>query len=52
MCYWFTKCISRINNTEVDDAHDIDAVMLMYDLLEYSNNYPNASGMLCQRCRD
>ena len=23
----FTKCISRINNTQVDDAHDIDKVM-------------------------
>ena len=30
----FTKRISRINNTQVDDAHDIDVVMLMYDLIE------------------
>ena len=26
----FIKCISRINNTQVDDAHDIDLVMPMY----------------------
>ena len=23
----FTKCISRINNTDIDNAHDIDIVM-------------------------
>ena len=27
-------CISRINNTQVDNAHDIDVVMSMYNLLE------------------
>ena len=26
----FTKCISRINNTDIDNAHDIDIVMSMY----------------------
>ena len=35
----FINFISRINNTEVDDAHDIDLVMSMYHLIEYSNNY-------------
>ena len=29
-CVLFIKCISRINNTQVDDAHDIDLVMPMY----------------------
>ena len=29
----FINCISRINNTQVDDAHDIDAVMPMYNLI-------------------
>ena len=35
----FTNCISEINNTQVDDAKDIDIVMPIYNLLEYSDNY-------------
>ena len=38
-CASFSNCISRINNTQVDNAHDIDVVMPMYDLIEYSDNY-------------
>ena len=38
-CALFTNCISRISNTQVDDAHDIDVVMSMYNLIEYSGNY-------------
>ena len=38
-CAPFTKCISRINNTDIDNAHDIDTVMPMYNLIEYSDNY-------------
>ena len=34
----FTKCISRINNTGIDNAKDIDIVMPMYNLIEYSDN--------------
>ena len=49
-CASFTKCISRINNTEIDDAHDIDIVMLMYNLIEYSDNYSEISGSLWQLC--
>ena len=35
----FTNCISEINNTQVDNAKDIDIVMPMHNLLEYSGNY-------------
>ena len=28
----FTDCITEINNTQVDDAHNIDEVMPMYNL--------------------
>ena len=45
-CEPFTNCISRINNTQVNDAHDIDVVMPMYNLIEYSDNYSNSSGIL------
>ena len=44
----FTNCISKINNTQIDNAKDIDIVMPMYNLIEYSDNYSKASGSLCQ----
>ena len=44
----FTNCISSINNTQVDYAHDIDAVMPMYNLIEYDDNYSKTSGILLQ----
>ena len=48
----FTNCISRINNTQVDDAHDIDAALLIYNLIEYSDNYSKTFGTLRKYCRD
>ena len=42
----FTRCISKINNTEKDNAQFIDIVMPMYDLIEYSENYSKTSGSL------
>ena len=38
-CAPYTDCISEINNTRVDNAKDIDVVMPMYILVEYSDNY-------------
>ena len=38
-CAPFTNCISKINNTQIDNAEYIDIVMLMYNLIEYSDNY-------------
>ena len=35
----FTNFISEINNTQVDNAKDIDTVMPVYNLIEYSDNY-------------
>ena len=51
-CAPFTKCISRINNTDIDNAHDTDVVMPMYNLIEYSDNYSKTSGSLWQYCKD
>ena len=51
-CAPFTNCISEINNTQVDKAKDIDIVMPMYNLIEYSNNYVKTSGILWQYCKD
>ena len=38
-CAAFTNCINKINNTQIDNAKDIDVVMSMYNLIEYSDNY-------------
>ena len=46
------KCISEINNTQVHNAKDIDIVMPMYNLIEYSDNYSKTSGSLWQYCKD
>ena len=51
-CAPFTNCISEINNTQVDNAKDIDIVMPMYNLIEYSDNYAKTSGSLWQYYRD
>ena len=51
-CAPFTNCISEINNTQVDNVKDIDIVMPMYDLIEYSDNYAKSSGSLWQYFRD
>ena len=51
-CAPFTNCISEINKTQVDNAKDVDIVMPMYNLIEYSNNYSKISGSLWQYCKD
>ena len=33
------SCISKINNTLIDNAENLDVVVPMYNLLEYSKNY-------------
>ena len=48
----FTNCISKINNTQIDNDKDIDVVMPMYDLMEYSDKYSKTSGRLWQYYRD
>ena len=35
----FINCISKINGIKIDNAEDLDVVMPMYNLLEYSKNY-------------
>ena len=51
-CAPFTKCISRINGTEIDDAQDFDIVMAMCNLIEYSDNFLKTSGSLWQYYKD
>ena len=51
-CAPFTNCISKINNTQIDNAEYIDIVMPMYNLIEYSDNYSKTSGSLWQYCKE
>ena len=51
-CAPFTNCISEINNTQIDNAKDIDIIMAMYNLIEYSDNYAKTTGSLWQYCKD
>ena len=51
-CAPFTNCISKINNTQIDNAEYIDIVMLMYNLIEYSDSYSKTSGSLWQYCKE
>ena len=41
-----------MNNKQVDNAKDIDIVMPMYNLIEYSDDYSKTSGILWQYCKD
>ena len=51
-CVPFTNCISEINNTQVDNAKDIDIIMPMYNLIEYSDNYAKTTESLWKYFRD
>ena len=51
-CAPFINCISKINNTQIDNAKEIDIVMPMYSLIEYSDNYAKTTGSLWQYFRD
>ena len=51
-CAPFINCISDINNTQVDNAKDIDIVIPMYNLIEYSDNYAKTTESLWQYFRD
>ena len=42
----FADCISEINNTQIDNAKDIDVVIPMYNLIEYNDNYSKTSESL------
>ena len=48
----FITCISKINGIKIDNAEDLDVVMPMYNLLEYSKNYTKTTGSLWNYYRD
>ena len=48
----FINCITKINGIKIDNAEDLDVVMPMYNLLEYSKNYKKTTGSLWNYYRD
>ena len=48
----FINCISKIISVKTDNAEDLDVVMPMYNLLEYSKNYKKTAGSLWNYYRD
>ena len=46
------SCISKINNTFIGNAEDLDTVMPISNLLEYSGGYPTTSGNSWKYYRD
>ena len=48
----FVSCITRINGELTEDADDLDIVMSMYNLLEYSKSYRKTIGSLYNYYRD
>ena len=48
----FRSCMTKINNTLMENAEDLDIIIPMYNLLEYSHNYSMTSGTLWNYYRD
>ena len=48
----FTSCISKTNNTLIDNAEDLDIVMTMYNFLECSKNYRKTTGSFSNHYRN
>ena len=51
-CAPFRTCDVTINDEHVEKDEDLDIVMPMYNLLEYSDNYQDSTGSLYQFKRD
>ena len=51
-CDPFTSCVTRINDKHVETVENLDIIMPMYNLIEYSNKYADSSGSLYQFKRD
>ena len=51
-CAPFRTCDVTINDEHVEKAEDLDIVIPMYNLLEYSDNYQDSTGSLYQFKRD
>ena len=51
-CAPSTDCTNEINNAQTDNAKDLDVMMMMFNLIEYNDNFLATSGSLWQHYRD
>ena len=51
-CAPFTKCITHTKYEYIDGAGNLDIIMRVYNLIEYSDNYSDTSRSLWQLKRD
>ena len=51
-CAPFRRCVTHINDEHVETAENLDIIMPMHNLIEYSHNYADSSGSLYQFKRD
>ena len=47
-CHLFTKGKIHLNDTHVDELDNLDLIMNMYNLIEYSDKYSDSTGSFCQ----
>ena len=47
-CATFTRCVTHIKDEHVETVENLDIIMPMYNLIEYSDNYADSSGSLYQ----
>ena len=51
-CAPFTRCVTHLNDEHFESAENLDIIMPIHNLIEYSDNYANSSGSLYQFKRD
>ena len=51
-CSPFRRCVTHTNDEHVGTTENVDIIMPMYNLLEYSANYADSFGSLWQFKRD
>ena len=51
-CSVFTKCVTELNNVQLDNARNIDIIASMYNLVEHSSGYERTSRSLWQYYKD
>ena len=47
-CASFTTCVTHTNNEHIETAKNLDIIIPMYHLIDYSDNYSDSTGSLCQ----
>ena len=51
-CAPFSRCATHINDDHIETAENLDIIMFMYNMLQYSDNYADSSGSLWHFKRD